>query len=176
MGFVVNKTITTDNNLTLSSFYVRIDNYVISKFNGTLSVSVGHYTDKESASKLYIEEGAKSMGKIGIKISYDDVVDFQFPLFRTYNLTESVTVPVQVRKSDWSHELIEYVDFDENGNEVIRERREWTEVVTYVTENQSRTRINLDLVNGDAYAYAYNKLIEDYEAIFGSSNIINESL
>jgi hypothetical protein len=176
MGFVVNKEITLENNVTLSSFYVRIDNYIVSKINGLLMVSVGHYSDEESASQGYVEDGINSSGKIGLRMSYDDFVNIQFPNVRRYSLTEEVTVPVQVRKSDWSHELIEYVDFDESGNEVIRERREWTEIVTYETENQTRTQINIDLVNGDLYQYAYTKLIAEYSDIFGSSNIINETI
>jgi hypothetical protein len=93
-----------------------------------------------------------------------------------YPLTETVTVPIQVRKSDWSHELIEYIDFDEDGNEVVKERREWTEIVTYETENQPRTKINIDVVNDNVYQYAYSKLIEEYTDIFGSANIINETI
>jgi hypothetical protein len=176
MGFVVNKEITTDNNVSLSSFYVRINNYVINKANGNLIIGVGHYTDKESAAQPYIEDGVNFSGNIGFTMSYDDVSDFQFSPVRRYPLTETVTVPIQVRKSEWSHELIEYIDFDEDGNEVVKERREWTEIVTYETENQPRTRINIDVVNDNVYQYAYSKLIDEYMDIFGSVNIINETI
>jgi hypothetical protein len=176
MGFIVNKTISTLTHGTLSSFYVRIDNYHIDKHNGALSVAVGHYPDKESASRIYIEDSGKPTNRIGVRISYDDVADFDFPPFRVYSLTESVTVPVQVKKSNWSHELIEYIDFDENGNEIVKEKREWTEVITYETENQPRTRINLDLIGSDLYGYTYNKLIADYKITFGASNVINETV
>jgi hypothetical protein len=176
MGFVVNKEITTDNGRSFSSFYVRIDSYIINKTNGFLAVSAGHYSDKEAAAQSYVEDGINSSGRISYSISYDDIVNSQFPHVRRYPLTETVTVPIQVRKSDWSHELIEYIDFDEDGNEVVKERREWTEIVTYETENQTRTRINIDLVNDNVYQYAYNRLIEEYSDIFGSANIINETI
>lgn len=176
MGFIVNKEITTNNNVSLSSFYVRINNYVINKLSGNLTVGVGHYTDKESASQLYVEDGMNFSGNIGFNMSYGDVSNFEFPSVRRYQLTETVTAPIQVRKSDWSHELIEYIDFDENGNEVVKERREWTETVTYETENQPRTKINIDLVNDNVYKYAYDRLIEEYGDIFGSTNIINETI
>jgi hypothetical protein len=176
MGFVVNKEITADNNVTLSSFYVRIDNYVVSKINGLLMVSVGHYSDKEAAAQPYVEDGMNSSGRIGYNMSYDNITNSQFPYVRRYTLTETVTVPIQVKKSDWSHELMEYIDFDDDGNEVIKERREWTETVTYETEDQTRTRINIDLVNTNVYQYAYNRLIDEYSDIFGSANIINETI
>ncbi len=176
MGFVVNKEITADNGGNLSSFYVRIENYVVNKITGFMAVSIGHYLDKEAAAQPYIEDGIDCSGRIGFTLSYDTVINLQLPTVRRYPLTETVTVPIQIKISDWSHELIEYIDFDENGNEVIKERREWTQIVSYEMEDQERTRINIDLVNGDLYQYAYNKLIEEYKNIFGSANIINETI
>lgn len=178
MGFIVNKKIKTSDGRDIDSFYVRIESYCINRPTGYLFVSTRHYIDQESAKKshgLYIGDSWDHSGAISVNISYDDVDFHDFQHGFRYNLTEYVQVPVEVNRSSWSHEPMEYIDFDDDGNEIIKNIVEWRETITTETEIQTKEKINLDIVGDDIYSYAYNRIIDSYSEIFGSDNIINET-
>jgi len=187
MGFVVKYPIKTIDNKEHDEFYVRIENYQLNKVQGYIGVSVAHYETAESA-KLAIpdilEDEGDGSGRIPAGMIYGDVgfvvdedgnekyPDFQF--WYTFDLFETVVVQEEVKTSDWSPKTVEYIDFDEDGNEVIKTKEEWIETVAVTTVDVEKTKKNINLINGDPYGYAYSKLKSVYAEIFGKDNIVDE--
>jgi len=88
-----------------------------------------------------------------------------------FNLTESESVSVIQYSSSYQDEVVEYIDFDDDGNEVVSERTEPVEVVTSASVDVIKSKINLDLITGSVYEYAYSKVKEYYTGIYGVNNV-----
>lgn len=187
MGFIVKHPIKTFDQKEHDEFYVRIENYQLNKVQGYVGVSVAHYETPQAAKLAipdHIEDEADGSGRIPTGMIYGDVqliVDEQrnekypdFNMWYTFDLTEKVTVQEEVKTSTWAPRTVEYVDFDEEGNEVIKTKEEWFETITTTYNDVEKTRKNINLINGDPYGYAYGKLKSVYAEIFGEDNIIDE--
>ena len=158
MGFYVTASIEHDSN-SYDEFYVRIENYAVRKHNGNVAINIAHYKSKEGAAKAmppHVEDIHQNNGEdlLHLKHTYNGV-EKHYPFYYEFPLTEEETVTVTTYSSSFSTQDIEYTDFDDDGNEVIK------------------NRVNLDLMTGSIYTYAYEKIIDEYAKVYGSENISN---
>lgn len=187
MGFIVKHPIKTSEQKEYDEFYVRIENYQLNKVLGHIGATVAHYETPEAAKLAipdYLEDESDGSGRIPTGMIYGELettVDENgkeiYPIFQTwykFPLTENVTVQEEVKTSTWAPRTVEYVDFDENGNEVIKTKEEWFETITTTYKDVEKTLKNINLINGDPYGYAYTKIKEAYGEIFGQENIVDE--
>jgi hypothetical protein len=175
MGFIVSQSIEEVNGLMHDSFYVRIENYNVSKILGLLSVSIGHYQNQESARSAFpdhLEDESYEFGRISVSMSYNDEWK-EWPVFYSYPLTSSILVNKNIYSSSFHSETITYIDFDEEGNEITGSREEWIETVHTSSIQVSKTLKDLSLVTGSLYEYAYSELKNSYGQIFKPENIID---
>lgn len=173
MGFIVKQQIEAGGN-QYDEFYVRIEAYQIYKFSGELGVTIAHYDNADSAKQSipdYLEDSPSGQhGPIDVMMTYNGETK-EWPMWYSFPLTEKVTVMETKYTSTWNPETVEYVDFDEDGNEVIKTKEEWFETVTSTTEPVEKTFKNIALIGDDLYAYAYGKIKSVYGETFGSENI-----
>jgi hypothetical protein len=185
MGFIVKHPVQTSDEKQYDEFYVRIENYQLNKVNGYIGVSVAHYETPEAAKNSipdYLEDEPDGSGRINVAMTHDpSVVDDEgniiYPIWNmwyTYPLTEKVVVQEEIKTSSWAPRTVEYVDFDEEGNEVIKTKEEWFETITTTYQDVEKTKKNLSLIDGDPFGYAYAQLKQSYGEIFGSENITDE--
>lgn len=176
MGFIVKQPIETINGKYYSEFYVRIEGYQVFKPLGELGVTIAHYESDQAAKDSipdYLEDQPTGLsGPLPVIFTYSGETK-EWPMWYNFSLTEKVTFTDTIKKSSRNPENIEYVDFDEFGNEVIKTREEWIETITYETFQVEKTLKNINLINGSLYEYAYNLIKEIYGNIFGSDNIID---
>lgn len=185
MGFVVKHPIKSMDGKSYDEFYVRIENYQLNKVLGNVGVSIAHYEDTASAKKAipdYFEDAPDGSGRISAAISIDDTVvdedgNVLFPdwqMWYQYPLTEKVTVQEEVKTSTWAPKQVEYIDFDEDGNEVTKTKEEWFETIEVTYKDVEKTLKNIQLLGPDPYSYCYALLKGTYAEIFGEENIIDE--
>lgn len=185
MGFVVKHPIKSIDGKSYDEFYVRIENYQLNKVLGSVGVSVAHYEDAASAKKAipdYFEDTPDGSGRVNVAISVDStVVDEdgnlmypEWPMWYQYPLTEKVTVQEEVKTSTWAPKQVEYIDFDEDGNEVTKTKEEWFETIEVTYKDVEKTLKNMELLGSDPYSYCYALLKGTYAEIFGEENIIDE--
>jgi hypothetical protein len=175
MGFLVTGSITTPDNQIHDSFYVRIENYQLNKTLGYLYTQVTHYTSKETAATahpIYREDyqitdasGAISNTFMYNSVGYNWTNGHEFPLLSP----ESVTVTTY--SSSFSDDSVDYIDFDDDGNEVTKTRTERVETITTGSEEVTKNKININLITGNPYEYAYKEVKDFYKGIFGDSNV-----
>ena len=157
-------------------FYVRIDLYHVEKNVGNLRCIVGHYEDKDAAermSPLYIEdyESAEASGYISYPISHGENVEIDNPHGLNFPLTSSEVVEVITYSSSYEDQLVDYIDYDDDGNEIVVQRSESIEVLHSSSANVSKSRIDLDIITGSVYDYSYSKVKDYYVNIFGAANV-----
>jgi hypothetical protein len=176
MGFIVSQSIETFLGETLDSFYVRIENYQLNKIRGFLHATVAFYETPEAASTffpLYLEDTPNAYGRVPVSMSYNGEW-MELPTVCSFHITESVTVPTIVYSSSFYTEMVDYVDFDDSGNEIISSREEQIEVVASESINVSKSLNTIDSITGSVYDIYYTKVKEVYSEIFGSENIIDQ--
>ena len=92
----------------------------------------------------------------------------------SFHITDrSEQVTVTTYSSSFSTQDIEYTDFDDDGNEVIKTRQQSIETIHTGSTDVVKNRVNLDLMTGSIYTYAYEKIIDEYAKVYGSENISN---
>ncbi len=178
MGFIVTQPVHTSWGLEYNGFYVRIEVYAINKRYGTLEIMLSHYENSKAA-KLYWPDYVEDkpfqspMGKLPIGLNYKG--EFKdWPMKYTIHLKEPAVVNVETSISIPHTETIEYIDFDGDGNEIVRTREEHYETIEKQTTTTPKTLINIDLIDEDGlYKYAYKELKKIYADIFGNENIID---
>jgi hypothetical protein len=176
MGFIVSQSVETFLGATLDSFYVRIENYQLNKIKGFLNATVAFYETSEAASTFfpsYLEDTPTPYGRVPVSMSYNDEW-MELPTFCSFHITESVTVPTIQYSSSFYTEMVDYVDFDDNGDEIISQREEQIEVVTSESIDVFKSLITIDSITGSIYDICYTKVKEVYSEIFGSENIIDQ--
>ena len=167
MGFYVTASIEHDSN-SYDEFYVRIENYAVRKHNGNVAINIAHYKSKEGAAKAmppHVEDIHQNNG--------EDLLHLNYPFYYEFPLTEEETVTVTTYSSSFSTQDIEYTDFDDDGNEVIKTRQQSIETIHTGSTDVVKNRVNLDLMTGSIYTYAYEKIIDEYAKVYGSENISN---
>jgi len=176
MGFYVTASIENDGN-SYDNFYVRIENYAVRKHNGNVAVNIAHYMSKEGAAKAmppHIEDIHQNSGEELLRLTHTyNGIEKSYPFHYEFPLTEEETVMVTTYSSSFSTQQIEYTDFDDDGNEVIKTRDQQIETVHTGSQNVVKNKVNLDLMTGSIYTYAYEKIINEYAKVYGSENINN---
>lgn len=175
MGFLVTGSITTVDNQTHNSFYVRIEDYKVNKALGKIWTHVCHYTDKDSAATahpVYQEDytNVDASGFIVSAFSYNST-DYNWQGGRSFSLTSPETVTVTTYSSSFTDDSVEYIDFDDDGNEVIKTRTERIQTVTTGSEDVIKNKININIITGSVYEYAYKEVKDFYKGVFGASNV-----
>jgi NADH/NAD ratio-sensing transcriptional regulator Rex len=185
MGFVVKHPIKSVDGKSYDEFYVRIENYQLNKVLGNVGVSIAHYETAEAAKKAipdYFEDEPDGSGRVNVAISIDDseiddegnLLYPEWPMWYQYPLTEKVTVQEEVKTSTWAPKQVEYIDFDEDGNEVTKTKEEWFETIEVTYKDVEKTLKNMELLGDNPYSYCYGKLKDMYAEKFGKENIIDE--
>jgi hypothetical protein len=176
MGFIVSQSIETFFGDQLDSFYVRIENYQLDKLRGAVGTTIGHYETPETAALVfpkYAEDTPGPYGRIPVSMSYNGEWK-EYPMWYNFPVTASVLVTEPFTSSSFHTELVDYIDFDENGDEVVRQREEQFETITSGSREVQKTLLDIQLITGSIYEYSYAKVKEVYSEMFGSENIIDE--
>jgi len=177
MGFYITGSLTDGLGQTQTNFYSNIVHYFVDKGQGTLDVRIGCYTDKSAsidASPIYIEDWHENhpWGMFPCPLSsgsYSWGTDTQ-----KYHLTQSEQVIVTTYSESWQNQLVDYIDYDEDGNEIIVQRSESIQVIHTGSEEVTKSRVDLDQITGSVYGYAYNKVREFFTDIYGADNVQND--
>jgi hypothetical protein len=176
MGFIVQQPITTYSGDNLDSFYVRIEYYQLDKLYGTVGTTIAHYETPEAAEAnfpRYLENTPAPYGRVPTSMSYNGEWK-EYPMWYQFHITSSVTFPEVVYSSSFHTEMVDYVDFDENGNEIISQKEEQFETVTSESIEVTKTLLDIGSITGSIYEFSYDKVKEIYSEIFGSENIIDQ--
>jgi hypothetical protein len=176
MGFIVKQPIETFLGNSLDSFYVRIERYTVDKWNGLVEVSIAWFENPEAAAAAlpkYIEDKPVYYGRVPTSMSYNGISK-DWEMCHNFPLHEKITLIEPTFSSSYHSELIDYVDFDENGEEIIKQREEWFETVFTGSQEITKTLKNVSSLTGSIYEFSYGKLKEVYSDIFGSENIIDK--
>lgn len=176
MGFIVSQSIETFFGDQLDSFYVRIENYQLDKLRGIVGTSVAHYETPQAAASnfpKYLEDTPEPYGRVPVSMSYDGEWK-EYPMWYEFPVTASVVVIEPFTSSSFHTELVDYIDFDENGDEVVKQREETFETITSGSREVEKTLLDLGLITGSIYEYSYGRVKQAYSEIFGSENIIDE--
>lgn len=175
MGFLVKQPIETFEGNHLDEFYVRIEHYQLDKLRSTIGITVGHYETPEAANAnfpKYLEDAPTPYGRVATLMTYNGE-EKEYPLWYSFKIYSSQLVTETYQVSTWSTETVDYIDFDENGNEVKKQREEPFENITTETREITKTLLDIGSITGNIYDYSYNKIKETYGQIFGSENIID---
>ena len=175
MGFLIKQPIETFEGNHLDEFYVRIEHYQLDKLRGVISVSVAHYESAEAANAnfpKYLEDTPNPYGRVAVTMTYNGETK-EYPMWYPFAIHTSELVTESYPVSTWSTETVDYIDFDENGNEVKKQREEPFETITYETRQITKTLLDIGSITGNIYDYSYSKLKEVYGEMFGSENIID---
>jgi hypothetical protein len=176
MGFIVSQSVETFLGKTLDNFYVRIEHYQLDKTRGTIGTTLAHYETPEAATATfpkYLEDISSPYGRVPTSMSYNGEWK-QYDMWYEFPVTASVLVTEQFTSSSFHTELVDYIDFDENGEEVTKQREEEFETITSGSREVQKTLLDLGLVTGSIYEYSYARVKELYSEMFGSGNIIDE--
>jgi hypothetical protein len=176
MGFIVKQPIETFLGDNLDSFYVRIEYYQLDKIQGTVGTTIAWYETPEAAEAnfpKYLEDNPSPFGRVPNSMSYNGEWN-EYPMWYQFHVTSSVTLPEVVYSSSYHAEIVDYVDFDENGDEVIKQREEWFETVTSESVELTKTLLDIGSITGSIYEFSYTKVKEIYSGIFGNENLIDQ--
>lgn len=178
MGLYITGSLTDGGGDSHSNFYTNIIHYFVDKGQGTLNIRIGTYTDKSAsidASPIYLEDWDKNdaTGYFPVPVSTGS-----YEWGGEYNiwyLTQSVVVTETTYSSSWQDQLVDYIDFDGDGNEITLQRSESIEVVTSASSDVSKSRVDLDQITGSVYTYAYDKVRGYFEDIYGANNVQDDN-
>jgi len=176
MGFIVSQSIEAFGGDHLDSFYVRVEHYQLDKLQGSLGTTIAHYETPEAATAnfpKYLEDTPAPYGRVPVSMSYDGEWR-EYPMHYLFHITSSVTFTEPFTSSSFHTELVDYIDFDENGDEIIAQREEEFETITSGSREVQKTLLDLASITGSVYEYSYAKVKEIYSEIFGSENIVDE--
>ena len=172
MGLTITGSLTGRNGEFYDGCYARIDHYGLIKSLGYVTTTIGFYKSKEEAEPAfptYQEDYADSdaSGTIfgGLKIGpgEEDV----FPLYMEFPLTHSEQVTVTTYSSSFEDKMVDYIDYDEDGNEVAQR----IAVLHTASSEVTKSKIDMDIITGSAYVYAYERVKQALQDQFGASNV-----
>ena len=164
MGFKVIKDVEVREVGNLSQFYVRIDKYTIYRNRSCLDVLAGHFYSPEAAiscSGEFFNDAQDYDGHIPTSMSFDNTQINYNPRL-SIDLYEEVECEPYI-SSSVEKQITEIVDFDEDGNELI------TQDIQYILQESEATtkrRKKLDMLDGNIYQFAYEKLKQKYKEDF----------
>jgi len=159
---------------THENFYTRIDFYHVEKSLGHLCCNVGTYTSQEAASVMfptYQEDYVESDSSGFIPGPLTNGSFTWTPSHLRFNLTSSEVVEVITYSSSYDNQLVDYLDYDDDGNEITVQRTESLETLHSSSQEVTKSRIDLNQITGSVYEYAYNEVKNYYISIFGEANV-----
>ena len=173
MGFLITGSVISQKGTTHDHFYTRIDHYQLQKSLGHVCTTLGFYESKESTVGMFpIHQEdylttSDSSGHLGFVEKDGEMIEsyIEFPL------TSSEQVTVTSYSSSFEDRLVDYIDYDDDGNEVTKQRTQAIEVITTGSEEVTKSRIRMDLITGSLGEYSYDRLKTHFEEIFGSDNV-----
>lgn len=172
MGLLITGSVTNYKDDAYDHFYVRIDHYQLQKSLGHVCTTLGFYESRESAEPafpIYQEDYMQSdnSGIVdGIIYSGEKLEGYiEFPL------TSSEQVTVTIFSSSFEDRMVDYIDYDDDGNEVTKQRSQAIEVISTGSEEVTKSRIRMDLITGSIGEYAYGRVKQHFIEKFGSDNI-----
>jgi hypothetical protein len=169
MGFIVKKKVDVRGVGELDQFYVRVDKYTIYRNRSSLDVLTGHFNSVESAASAsgiffgdyndYSNQLPTSMSVDGNQINYNPRLSI--------NLGSNTTVEPYL-SSSIAKDSTPYIDFDDEGNEIEKEKVEY-----YQVEEMSTVKLKKDIsiIADNIYEFAYEKLKEKYKRDFDPCKI-----
>lgn len=170
MGFKVIKDVDVYGVGELTEFYVRIDKYTVYKNRSCIDLLAGHLTSPEaatSASGVYFGDFQDYDGYIPTSMSFDgNQVNYNPRLSFDLQTPEDGHEPYM--SASVERQVTEYVDFDDNGNEILQQDVNY---ITTKTESTVKHRKDLNVLTGSIYEFAYAKLKEKYLADFDPCTI-----
>ena len=182
MALQINQEIETLNKGTVTNPYIRIESYRIDKMLGVLIAVAAMYATKEEATSnsfVYTEDfldplnRASQSGPISPSIIFNDQ-SLEYPVVNEFILGVPEEITADTYEDVENTRTITYNDFDEDGNVVEKTREEtYTERVKTGTSTVTKSRIDISVIEGDPYGWAYVKLKIALEEIFGVGNVID---
>jgi hypothetical protein len=88
-----------------------------------------------------------------------------------FPLTSSEQVTVTIFSSSFEDRMVDYIDYDDDGNEVTKQRSQAIEVISTGSEEVTKSRIRMDLITGSIGEYAYGRVKQHFIEKFGSDNV-----
>ena len=172
MGLLITGSVLDHQDDVYDHFYVRIDSYQLQKSLGQVCATLGFYESKESAVGMfpvYQEDyiGGDASGNLNFIKKDNEVVEgyLEFPL------TSSEQVTVSTFSSSFEDRMVDYIDYDDDGNEVTKQRSQAIEIISTGSEEVTKSKIRMDLITGSLGEYAYARLKTHMGEIFGSDNV-----
>lgn len=172
MGLLITGSITDYQDDVYNHFYVRIDHYQLQKSLGHVCTTLGYYESKDSAVgmfPIYQEDyiGGDASGHLNYIKKDNEIVEsyIEFPL------TSSEQVTITTYSCSFEDRLVDYIDYDDDGNEVTKQRSQAIEIISTGSEEVTKSRIRMDLITGSIGEYAYGRVKTHFEEIFGSDNV-----
>lgn len=176
MGLLITGSLTTFDGDSIDACYARIDHYNLAKSLGFIGMTIGFYKSKEDAEPMfptYQEDYhlADASGHIpgGLKTGPGD--NEIFPTYLEFPLTQSEQVTVTTYSSSFEDKMVDYIDYDDDGNEVTKQRSQRVAMMHTGSEVVTKSRIKMDNITGSVYEYAYHRFKEALEGEFGASNV-----
>lgn len=169
MGLLITGSMTTVDGESIDSCYARIDHYGLVKSLGYVTTTVGFYRSKEDAEPMfptyqedYADSDASGLIPGGIKITATE----DFPNYIEFPLTQSEQVTITTYSSSFEDKTVDYIDYDDDGNEIVAQRTQRVAILHTGSEEITKSRINMNLITGSTYEYAYAQfkqaLIENF--------------
>ncbi len=172
MGLLITGSVTNFKDDAYDHFYVRIDHYQLQKSLGHVCTTLGYYESKEGASTafpIYQEDYLQSDNSSIVDSIKKDGSFLEG--FLEFPLTSSEQVTVTTFSSSFEDRLVDYIDYDDDGNEVTKQRTQAIEVISTGSEEVTKSRIRMDLITGSLGEYAYGRVKNHFIEIFGSANV-----
>ena len=172
MGLLITGSVTNHSGEQFDHFYARIDHYQLQKSLGHICTTLGFYESKEKAESMFPKYQEDYLGNDASGNLGETSKDGEFLLsYIEFPLTSSEQVTVTSYSSSLEDRMVDYIDYDDDGNEVTKQRSQAIEVITTGSEEVTKSRIRMDLITGSIGEYAYDRLKIHLGEIFGSSNI-----
>jgi hypothetical protein len=176
MGLLITGSFKDMNEATYDSLYCRIDHYQLIKSLGYVATTIGYYVSKEASEPMfptYQEDyhDSDASGFVAGVINTSTETEFAADHYIEFPLTQSEQVVVTTYSSSFEDRLVDYIDYDDDGNEVTKQRNQKIEIITTGSEEVTKSRINMDLITGSAYEYAYNQLKSRLIETYGDNNV-----
>lgn len=176
------------------SFYSRIELYQVTKDNPHIQVKVNYYLSKEyaeMATEEYPLQKSKDFRGLITPLIWDDEyvynpivsgsIDFdtfvtggyhQIESWYLFPLTSSKEETTSYISESVTTEIVDFIDFDEDGNEITGSREEIVVTQTPVTESIIRHDwYDMTQITGSLFEFGYDKLKEKFITMFGEDNV-----
>lgn len=171
MGFKVIKNVDVFGVGELTEFYVRVDKYTVYRNRSCIDLFTGHFISPDaaiSASGIYLSDDFNDYsGQLSLSMSFDDSqIRYDNNLSIELLTTEEGHEPYM--SASFQEEMVDIVDYDDDGNEIITQELGTTIVKT---ESTTKHRKNISIISSNIYEFAYEKLKEKYQADFNPCTI-----